>query len=104
MKPKDYKNISEEEKRDTKFEYDLEKTRTDMLEEEIKKLEKMCPLDYLSCLNEETKEKLIGLCMDRNILNSLEDETIYGDTEEEVEEEEENEFEEDEKDSILANI
>ena len=102
MKPKDYKNISEEEKRDTKFEYDLEKTRTDMLEEEIKKLEKMCPLDYLSCLNEETKEKLIGLCMDRNILNSLEDETIYGDTEEEVEEE--NEFEEDEKDSILANI
>ena len=42
--------------------------------------------------------------MDRNILNSLEDETIYGDTEEEVEEEEENEFEEDEKDSILANI
>ena len=56
----------------------------------------MCPLDYLSCFNEETKEKLIGLWMIRNILNSLEDETIYGDTEEE----EENEFEEDEKDSI----
>ena len=53
----------------------------------------------LSSLNEETKEKLVGLFMDRNILNSLEDETIYGDTEKE-----ENEFEEDEKDSILANI
>ena len=41
-----------------------------MLEEEIKKLEKMCPLDYLSCLNEETKEKLIGLLTDRNNISN----------------------------------
>ena len=65
-----------------------------MLKEEIQKLEKMKALDYLTVLNEETKEKLIGLCMDRNILDS--DEETFGGSEEndsaEEEEDEENDF------------
>ena len=65
-----------------------------MLEEEIQNLEKMNALDYLSVLNEETKEKLIGLCMDRDLLDS--DEETFGGTEEnDSEEGEEKGFEED---------
>ena len=93
LKPKDYKNLSEKEKNDSKFAYNYEKAKSDMLVEEIQKLEKMCALDYLGCLNEETKEKLIGLCMDRNLLNS-DDETLSGETNEEKYEEEEEEEEE----------
>ena len=93
MKPKDYKNVSEKEKNDLKFAYNYEKTKSDILEEEIQKLEKMCALDYLGCLNEETKEKLIGLCMDRNIFNS-EDETLSGETDEDKYEEGKEEEEE----------
>ena len=36
MKPREYKNISDKEKNDIKFSYDYEKTKADMLEEEIK--------------------------------------------------------------------
>ena len=97
MKPKDYKNLSEEEKNDTKFAYNYEKAKSEKLVEEIQNLEKMCALDYLGYLNEETKEKLIGLCMDKNLLNS-ENETLSGETVEEnykeLEEEEEDEEEE----------
>ena len=88
LKPKDYKNLSEKEKNDSKFAYNYEKAKSDMLVEEIQKLEKMCALDQLGCLNEETKEKLIGLCMDRNLLNS-DDETLSGETNEEKYEKEE---------------
>ena len=94
MKPKDYKNISDKEKGEIKFTSEYEKAKTQMLEEEIQKLEKMKALDYLTVLNEETKEKLIGLCMDRNILDS--DEETFGGSEEndsaEEEEDEENDF------------
>ena len=53
----------------------------------------MAPLDYLSILNAETKEKLIGLCLDRKLMESFSDdkETIYSEDENE---EEEMEFEE----------
>ena len=34
--------------------------KKEVYEEEIKKLEKMVPLEYLAILNSETKEKLIG--------------------------------------------
>ena len=33
----------------------------------------MTPVEYLNVLNEETKEKLIGLCLDKKILDSFED-------------------------------
>ena len=87
------KKFTEKEKNDSKFAYNYEKAKSDMLVEEIQKLEKMCALDYLGCLNEETKEKLIDLCMDRNLLNS-DDETLSGETNEEKYEEEEEEEEE----------
>ena len=41
----------------------------------------MCALDYLKLLNEETKERLIGLCLDRKLL-SLDGETEYEEGEE----------------------
>ena len=41
----------------------------------------MCALDYLKLLNEETKERLVGLCLDRKLL-SLDDETEYEEGEE----------------------
>ena len=54
------------EKEETKEDYEYQRARREIYEEEIEKLEKMAPLDYLSILNEETKEKLIGLCLDKN--------------------------------------
>ena len=33
----------------------------------------MTPVEYLNVLSEETKEKLIGLCLDKKILDSFED-------------------------------
>ena len=52
----------------------------------------MYSLDYLIVLNKETKEKLIGLCLNRNLFDEetgLETEIdIKGDEEEELEEEE----------------
>ena len=44
----------------------------------------MTPVEYLHILNEETKEKLIGLCLDKKILDSFEDDgfTNYDDAEE----------------------
>ena len=41
----------------------------------------MCALDYLKILNEDTKERLIGLCLDRKLL-SLDEETEYEEGEE----------------------
>ena len=64
----------------------------------------MTPVEVLNVLNEETKEKLIGLCLDKKILDSLEDDgfTNYEDSEEiernalnKGEEEEDEEEEED---------
>ena len=96
MKPKEYKNLSEEEKYDTKFAYNYEKAKSENLVEEIQNLEKMCALDYLGYLNEETKEKLIGLCMDKNLLNS-DNETLSGETDEEKYQEWEKEWEEEDE-------
>ena len=88
LKPKEYKNISKKEKEELKNQYEYEKAKKEVYEEEIKKLEKMVPLDYLSILNSETKEKLIGLCMNRKLIESIDEdrETMY--EEEELDEEE----------------
>ena len=88
MKPKEYKQISMKEKKETKEEYENQRARREVYEEEIEELEKMAPLDYLSILNAETKEKLIGLCLDRKLMESSSDdkETIYSDDENEEEE------------------
>ena len=69
------------------------KAKTGMIEKEIQELEKMYPLDYLTALNTETKEQLIGLCLNRNLFDEETDwETEIdnkGDKEQEEELEEE---------------
>ena len=88
LKPKDYKNISKKEKEEIKRKYEYEKAKKEVYEEEIKKLEKMVPLEYLSILNSDIKEKLIGLCLDKKIMEGFNEdgETMF--EEEEVEEDE----------------
>ena len=87
LKPKEYKQISEKEKKEIKMAYEYEKAKTEVYEDDIKKMEKMSALDYLSIISEETKEKLIGLCLDRE-LEFLDDDTRFDDEEFGEEEEE----------------
>ena len=49
------------------------------MKKKLKILEKMVPLDYLSILNSEIKEKLIGLCLNRKLMESFNEdgETMY---------------------------
>ena len=56
-----------------------------MIEKNAQEIEKMTPLEYLETLNEEMKEKLIGLCLDKKIMESLDsyDENEDSDNEEE---------------------
>ena len=89
LRPKEYKNISESEKNETKFQYLYEKGQREVIEEDIGKIEKMSALEYLDILNAKTKEKLIGLCFDKNILDNLDNSTNFEEDEEEYEEEEE---------------
>ena len=55
-----------------------------MYEEEINNLEKIVPLDYLSILNSETKEKLIGLGLNKKLIERFNEdgETLYEEDEE----------------------
>ena len=56
-----------------------------MIEKNAQEIEKMTTLEYLETLNEEMKEKLIGLCLDKKIMESLDsyDENEDSDNEEE---------------------
>ena len=94
LKPKDYKNVSKKEKEEIKNNYEYEKAKKEVYEEEIQKLEKMVPLDYLSVLNSELKEKLIGLCLDKKIMDGFNEdgETMYEEEEIEEEAEEDEDF------------
>ena len=49
----------------------------------------MVTLDYLSVLNSELKEKLIGLCLDKKIMDGFNEDgkTMYEEEEEEIKEE-----------------
>ena len=87
MKPKEYRNVSKNEKEEIKKQYEYEKAKKEVYEE-IKNLEKMVSFDYLSILNSEIKEKLIGLCLNRKLIKSFNEdgETMY--EEDELEEEE----------------
>ena len=62
LKPKDYKNIPDKDKYDIKLEYDYAKSLREMMEDKVTKLEKMTALQNLDIINDETNEKLIGLC------------------------------------------
>ena len=58
----------------------MKKLKENLLKKK-EELEEMCALDYLKILNEETKDRLIGLCLDRKLL-SLDGETEYEEGEE----------------------
>ena len=89
LKPKDYKKLSNKEKEEIKYQYEYEKARREIYEEEIEKLEKMEALDYLAVLNDDIKEKLIGLCLDRKLIEDFNEdgETLYDEDNDEIEEE-----------------
>ena len=52
MKPREYKGIFNKEKEEIKYLYELEKSRREVIEEDIDKLERMVPLEYLSVWND----------------------------------------------------
>ena len=94
LKPKEYKDIPNREKYEIKFSYEYQKARRETLEGKAKEKEKMTALQYLETLNDDIKEKLIGLCLDKNITESLTNDSTdnFIDGEEEEFEEEDNEL------------
>ena len=95
LKPKEYKEIPNTKKDEIVFTYNYYNARREAMEEKINQIENMSPLEYLNELNETTKEKLIGICLNKKILeyfdegtNSTEDEEI-GEGEEDEEQSEE---------------
>lgn len=54
----------------------------------------MSSIEYLDILNNKTKEKLIGLCLDKSILDNIDDNTTTNDEDSE-------EFEESEEDQSM---
>ena len=91
LKPKEYKNIPLAEKNEIKFQYLHEKAKREVMEEDIENIKKMTASEYLDILNSKTKEKLIGLCFDKNILESIDNSTCNDEDAGEFEEEEEDE-------------
>ena len=65
LKPREYKNIQDKENKELNYNYDYAKERREYIKDKIKEIEKMDSFEYLNFLNEETKEKLIGLCLVR---------------------------------------
>ena len=56
------------------------------MEEELEKIKKMKALECLDILNIKAKEQLIGLCLDKHILECLDDSTnFYGNNSEGIE-------------------
>ena len=71
------KKIYQKEKEDIKFDYLQEKARREIIEEELEKIKKMKVLEYLDILNIKTKVKLIGLCLEKHLLEFLDDSTNF---------------------------
>ena len=91
LKPKEYKNIPLAEKNEIKFQYMHEKAKREVMEEDIENIKKMTASEYLDILNLKTKEKLIGLYLYKNILESINNSTCNDEDAEEFEEEEDDE-------------
>ena len=82
LKPKDYKNIPDKEKNEKKFNYMHQKAVREVLEEKITEINDMTPLEYLNILNDEVKEKLIGLCLNKQIFDAFEKDSCEEETKE----------------------
>lgn len=101
LKPREYKNIPDEKKNDLRFTYEHDKARRELIEERLEEIKKMTPIEYLNKLNENIKQKLIVLCLNKKILELFEndDGTNYDENEqiddyaEDDADEEEEEFE-----------
>ena len=103
LKPKDYRDIPDNEKKELKFQYDYEKAKRELMQEKLEEIKKMTSIEYLNILNDKTKEKLIGLSLNKKILDAYEDDLFSNnddldtkgiegaEEEEEEEDEEENE-------------
>ena len=64
LNSKDYRNVPDSKKKELKFNYKHDKARKELIEERLEEIKKMAPFECLNVLNEETKEKLIGICLD----------------------------------------
>ena len=72
-----------------------EKGQKEVIENDIEKLKKMSSIEYLDILNNKAKEKLIGLCLDKRIFDSIDNNSTTS-------EEDSEEFEESEDDESIA--
>ena len=82
LKPKEYMDIPDKDKNELKFSYDYAKARRELMEEKLKEIKKMSPVEYLNILNEKTKEKLIGFYLNKKILEAYEDDLFSNEDEE----------------------
>ena len=73
LKPKDYRDIPDNEKKELKFQYDYEKDKRELMQEKLEEIKKMTSIEYLNILNDKIKEKLIGLSLNKKILDAYED-------------------------------
>ena len=69
-----------------------EKGQREVIENDIEKIKNMSAIEYLDILNNKAKEKLIGLCLDKSILDNIDDNsTTNNEDSEEFEESEDDE-------------
>ena len=99
LKPKDYKNIPDNERSEKKFNYLHQKAAREVLEEKIEEINDMTPLDYLNKLNDEIKEKLIGLCLNKKIFDAFEQDSFEEETKEGNDRNDEDEVDDEEEES-----
>ena len=78
LKPNEYKNIPDKTKKDIKFNLDHETARRELMQENLEEIQKKSIIEYLDVLNEKTKEKLMGLCLDIKILEAFESDKFIG--------------------------
>ena len=101
LPPKQYKNISDKEKYDIKFAYEHDKARRELMEERINEIKNMTAIEYLNTLNEETKQKLIGLCLNKKMLELFESDEVTNEVDnEKVEHNSDDDFGEEEEEDM----
>ena len=59
-----------------------QKAAKEILEDKINEINNMTPLEYLNILNDEIKEKLIGLCLNKKNFEAFENDSYEEETKE----------------------
>ena len=71
------------------------------MEDRINEIKNMTAIEYLNILNEETKQKLIGLCLNKKMLELFEsDEVTNDDCDEQADYNFDDDFEEEEEEDM----